>query len=226
MNSPLTIALRYDSRKMNALAKFAAVILVGFLLLSGCQKKRPSASIPQPPPPTAESTTTTTQPAPAQPPAATTETQPQAPTTAPAEQQPKVVSKPKPKPKRKPAAVANKSAASTRPAEQTAKVEPPKPPVTNPAPAASPSSTNDEISVGMAQNEAARQRQSTEDLLQTTDAHLKSLTRPLSGEELATVQQIRNYVTQARAAMTDNDLVRANNLAVKAHLLSDSLIGH
>jgi len=31
-------------------------------------------------------------------------------------------------------------------------------------------------------------------------------------------------VVQARAAMTDNDLVRANNLAVKAHLLSDSLV--
>ena len=64
----------------------------------------------------------------------------------------------------------------------------------------------------MAQSEAARQRQSTEDLLQATDAHLKSLNRPLSAEELATVQQIRNYV------------VRANNLAVKAHLLSDSLV--
>ena len=225
MNSPLTIALRYDSRKMNALAKFAAVILVGFLLLSGCQKKRPSAGIPQPPPPTAESTTTTTQPAPAQPSTTTTETQPQA-TTAPAEEQPKVVSKPKPKPKRKPAAVANKGTTNAKPAEQTAKVEPPKPPAPVPAPATPSSSTNDDISVGMAQNEAARQRQSTEDLLQTTDAHLKSLTRPLSGEELATVQQIRNYVAQARAAMTDNDLVRANNLAVKAHLLSDSLIGH
>jgi outer membrane biosynthesis protein TonB len=225
VNSPLTIALLYDSRKMNALAKFAACLLAGILLLSGCQKKRPSASIPQAPP-TAETTATTTQPAPVPPPAPTPQPEGQATTTAPAEEQPKVVSKPKPKPKRKPAAVANKSAASTRPAEQTAKVEPPKPPVTNPAPAAPSSSTNDEISVGMAQNEAARQRQSTEDLLQATDAHLKGLTRPLSAEELATVQQIRNYVVQARAAMTDNDLVRANNLAVKAHLLSDSLVAH
>ncbi len=38
------------------------------------------------------------------------------------------------------------------------------------------------------------------------------------------VAQIRNYMTQSRAATTDGDLLRANNLAVKAHLLTDELI--
>lgn len=224
MSLPLTIVLPYDTWKMKVLTKFAASVLAGILLLSGCQKKRPSASIPQAPPPAAETTTTATQPAPATP-GTTTQAQPQPATTAPvAEEQPKVASKPKPKAKRKPATVANKSGTPAKPAEQTAKVEPPKPPATNPASTPPPATTNDEISVGMAQSEAARQRQSTEDLLQATDAHLKSLNRPLSAEELATLQQIRNYVVQARAAMTDNDLVRANNLAVKAHLLSDSLV--
>jgi hypothetical protein len=40
------------------------------------------------------------------------------------------------------------------------------------------------------------------------------------------VEQIKSYVTQSRAAITDGDLVRANNLALKAHLLSDALVKH
>ena len=131
MSLPLTIVLPYDTWKMKVLTKFAASVLAGILLLSGCQKKRPSASIPQAPPPAAETTTTATQPAPATP-GTTTQSQPQPATTAPvAEEQPKVASKSKPKAKRKPATVANKSVPPAKPAEQTAKVEPPKPPATN-----------------------------------------------------------------------------------------------
>jgi hypothetical protein len=53
---------------------------------------------------------------------------------------------------------------------------------------------------------------------------LKSITRTLDADEQATVAQIRNFMTQSRTAITDNDLVRAHNLALKAHLLSDELV--
>ena len=76
----------------------------------------------------------------------------------------------------------------------------------------------------MDHNEATQQRQAIDQLLQSTDAALKGINRPLSNEEKATVDQIRTYMAQSRAAETDGDLLRANNLATKAHLLSDSLV--
>ena len=80
-----------------------------------------------------------------------------------------------------------------------------------------------DILPGMDHNEAAQQRQAIEQLLQSTDAALKGITRPLSTDEQATVEKIRTYMSQSRTAATDGDLLRANNLATKAHLLSDSL---
>jgi hypothetical protein len=77
---------------------------------------------------------------------------------------------------------------------------------------------------GMDQNEAAQQRHATEQLLQSTDDNLKGITRPLNDDERAMVEQIRNYMAQSRAATTDGDLLRANNLAMKAHLLTDALM--
>jgi hypothetical protein len=77
---------------------------------------------------------------------------------------------------------------------------------------------------GMDQNEAAQQRHATEQLLQSTDDNLKGITRPLNDDERAMVEQIRNYMAQSRAATTDGDLLRANNLATKAHLLADALM--
>jgi len=70
----------------------------------------------------------------------------------------------------------------------------------------------------------ARSRQSVEQLLQSTDSNLRSITRSLSNDERAMVEQIRTYMAQARTASTDGDLTRANNLALKAHLLSDELV--
>jgi len=40
------------------------------------------------------------------------------------------------------------------------------------------------------------------------------------------VNQIRNYIQQAKAAETTGDLQRARNLAFKAHLLSDEVLRH
>ena len=82
------------------------------------------------------------------------------------------------------------------------------------------------ISAGMDQGQATHERQATEQLLQSTDSNLKALNRTLNPDEQAMVEQIKSYVTQSRAAINDGDLVRANNLALKAHLLSDALVKH
>jgi tRNA C32,U32 (ribose-2'-O)-methylase TrmJ len=73
-------------------------------------------------------------------------------------------------------------------------------------------------------NNHSESRQNVEQLLQSTDSNLRSISRPLNDEERAMVEQIRNYMAQARVASTDGDLTRANNLALKAHLLSDELV--
>ncbi len=48
--------------------------------------------------------------------------------------------------------------------------------------------------------------------------------RTLDGRRQETVGQIRNYLDQARLALKEGDLRRANTLAEKAHLLSDDLV--
>lgn len=75
-------------------------------------------------------------------------------------------------------------------------------------------------------SDEAHHRLSTAQLLQSTEDNLRALTRNLSEDEHATVAQIRNFMAQSRVAMNENDLVRAHNLALKAHLLSDELVRH
>lgn len=38
------------------------------------------------------------------------------------------------------------------------------------------------------------------------------------------LNQIRDYMNQSRQAIAENDLDRAHNLAMKAHLLCDELV--
>lgn len=84
-----------------------------------------------------------------------------------------------------------------------------------------------EISPEMSQQQATRQAQDTNQLLAATDANLKRISsRTLSASQQDTVQQIKNYMEQARAAQNDGDSQRAYNLANKAKLLSADLVGH
>jgi len=70
------------------------------------------------------------------------------------------------------------------------------------------------------------QKQKISDLLGKTDAALHQIAgRQLSSSEDETVKQIRAYMDQAKQASELGDLQRAENLASKAHLLSDELIG-
>jgi hypothetical protein len=80
-----------------------------------------------------------------------------------------------------------------------------------------------DITSPIAHDEATHRRLSTAQLLQSTEDNLRGLKPPFSADEQATVAQIRDYMEQARSANAQNDVVRAHNLALKAHLLSDEL---
>ena len=79
--------------------------------------------------------------------------------------------------------------------------------------------------VGM-EDSSSHNKQTTEQLLQSTQANLNSINRPLSPEEQAMVAQIKDYMAQSVKATKDSDTVRAHNLALKARLLSDELVKH
>ncbi len=81
-----------------------------------------------------------------------------------------------------------------------------------------------QLSAAIPNDEAIHQRLSTAQLLDMTEANLKSLNRQLTGDEQTMAQQVRNFVQQSRAASSAGDTERAYNLAVKAHLLSDELV--
>jgi outer membrane biosynthesis protein TonB len=81
-----------------------------------------------------------------------------------------------------------------------------------------------QLAPGMTDEQAARQRQSTNQLLTSTDASLQKLAgRQLTKDEQETVVQIRKFMEQVKAADAAGDLQRAYKLALKAHLLSDAL---
>jgi hypothetical protein len=82
-----------------------------------------------------------------------------------------------------------------------------------------------QISPGLTPAEAVRERQNVERLLGAADDQLQMLSgRPLDEKRQETVVQVRNYLVQARSALKEGDLRRANTLAQKAHLLSDDLV--
>jgi hypothetical protein len=81
-----------------------------------------------------------------------------------------------------------------------------------------------QLAPGISDEQAAQQRQNTNQLLASTDASLQKLSgRQLSKEEQDTVTQIRKFMEQVKSADAAGDLQRAYKLAVKAHLLSDAL---
>jgi hypothetical protein len=208
---------------MNTLRLNPAVI--GLLLLviaSGCAHKKPVLVMPQQQPPT-----TAPQPTPV--PADTQPAeQPEAaqPAATPAEQ-PRTGEKTaeKTKPRRghqtatkKPAASASSSGGDkSEVAHNTTgkKVIPPDPEL--------PSPQSGQISPGPMPTDVTHSQISTDQLLQGAEANLNGITRPLSKDEEAMRAQSREFIKQSRAAITENDLARAHNLAVKARLLSDEL---
>jgi len=84
-----------------------------------------------------------------------------------------------------------------------------------------------QLAPGMTPQQAAQQRQTTEDLLTSTEANLQKLSgRNLDQNQQSTIDQVRDFMKQARAANEASDFTRARNLAFKAQLLSEDLIRH
>jgi hypothetical protein len=76
----------------------------------------------------------------------------------------------------------------------------------------------------MTSEQAARQRETTNQLLSSTDSALHKLSgRQLSSDDRNTVAQIRKLMEQAKSADNHGDLELSYKLALKAHLLSDAL---
>lgn len=84
-----------------------------------------------------------------------------------------------------------------------------------------------QISTGGTEEQVSRQKKSTTQLLQRTEANLRKISvRQLDAGQQDTVKQIRMYLGQAKAAVDSGDLQRAHNLAFKANLLSAELLQH
>ena len=84
-----------------------------------------------------------------------------------------------------------------------------------------------QLAPSVTDQQASQQRQNTAQLLAATDANLNQISaRQLTSSQQDMVNQIRNYIQQAKAAETTGDLQRARNLAFKAHLLSDEVLRH
>jgi outer membrane biosynthesis protein TonB len=88
---------------------------------------------------------------------------------------------------------------------------------------ANPPATDTAIAADVSSQTLSHQKQTTTELLDSTEKDVKGLNRSLSHEEEAMLAQIKSYIAQSRKATTDGDFERAYNLAVKAHLLSDAL---
>jgi hypothetical protein len=83
-----------------------------------------------------------------------------------------------------------------------------------------------QFSPRLSEKQQTDRRQKLSDLLALTDANLQKVAqRQLKVAEEEMVQQIKMYMEQARQASKEEDLQRAENLASKAHLLSNELVG-
>jgi hypothetical protein len=81
-----------------------------------------------------------------------------------------------------------------------------------------------QLAPGISLEQASRERQTTTQLLSSTDAALLQLSgRQLSSDQQETLAQIRKFMQQSKAADQDGDPQLAYKLALKAHLLSDGL---
>ncbi len=196
---------------MKASRTLTVLLLAGLVVLAGCNKKKVTTA-----PPPAAQPPTITEPQPSRPP---TE-----PTQPPAQPAPETTTVTAPKPA--PAKPKASRRASRKPKESA--------PATAAAPAArQPSKTvidnggagdGGQLSVAVPPSQVVTQRSTTAQLLDSTEANLKSINRPLTNDEQSTVQQIRNFMQQSRAATAEGDTERAFHLASKAHQLSDALV--
>jgi len=187
------------------------------ILLAGCQHKKTVPIVPQQAPPTAAAEPS---PTPEQP-AATDQNQEQAATATPTpadqtqttEQKDKQAHPKKPSPRKPATANTDKSTTEARNTPQKRVIPAEK---TEPTPSAG------QISPGPTPSDTTQQA-STEQLLQSAEFNLNRIKRQLSKDEEAMRAQAKEFISQSRKAIGENDPARAHILAVKAQLLSVEL---
>lgn len=201
--------------------QFVTGLLVPLLAFQVACHKKQAAQQPKLPGPTEAPTLSQTLPYEIQP-----EPMPEKPGTATAQEPPPLPKKNRPH-KKQPAS-GSTQAKTSQPAAQ-----PPAQQTTTPAttaelhPPPNPTNAAAEVAIGpdVSSAEAARDRQSTTQLLDTTEKQLKQVDgNNLSSDQQATLAQIRTYISQSRRAITEGDYERASNLAKKAQLLTDELM--
>jgi hypothetical protein len=120
------------------------------------------------------------------------------------------------------------------PAEaQPQAITPPPEPVKKPAKHKKPANTNTQIAsnvtpalsaIGpLSTGDPPNVRQQTDDLIASTEKTLNGITRKLNDQEQKTAAQIREFLKQAREALTAGDVDGARTLAGKAKVLLDEL---
>jgi hypothetical protein len=144
--------------------------------------------------------------------------------TAPSEPATTTANKPKPRPRngRRISDVPKPSTSATNQPPVVAPETPPSPPpkITTPSHDVPTTAT---ISEGLPHSDEMHHKETAAQLNQSTEENLRSIKRTLTASEKSIVEQIRSFISQSQDAIADNDLVRAHNLALKAHLLSDEL---
>jgi outer membrane biosynthesis protein TonB len=190
------------------------VLLLGLLLLgmSGCVKKKPQL-------PTQAKAPVDSIPSPL--PAEIVEETPPPPPPAPPPEEPKV-EEPKPQPAKHRKKKQEKSAPATTQANETASA-PANGNLASAHPPANEAPADTAIAADVTSAQLTQQKQTTAQLLESTEKTLNGL-HNLSHDDEQMVVQIRSYLAQSRKATTDGDFERAYNLATKAHLLSDALV--
>ena len=117
---------------------------------------------------------------------------------------------------------------------QQQQVTPPPEPVKKPARHKKPPNTNTQIASASApapvpaagnltSNDPPNMRQSTDALIEQTEKSLNGITRKLNEQEQKTAAQIREFIKQAREALTAGNIDGANSLATRAKVLLDEL---
>ena len=82
-----------------------------------------------------------------------------------------------------------------------------------------------QLAPGMTPEQELHSRETTAQLVATTDANLKTIAgRQLAPAQQSMLDQIHSYLRQSKQASDSGDLARAHTLAYKAHLLADELV--
>jgi hypothetical protein len=196
------------------------VLSLAAAMLAGCAHKKPVLVTPQQPPATAMPTPTPS-PTPVIAEADASQGPAQATTTSASPDAAPPTVKPAKKVRRH---VIGKQSPPSGTADKTSELAHNTPRKVVPPEKAEPAPASTQISPGPTPTASGHDPSSTEQLLQNVESNLSAIKRQLTKDEETTLAQIKEFISLSHKATTENDPVRAHNLAVKARLLSDELL--